>query len=200
MLSSLSRGLKGNADDALDLHTAVTFGIVGFLAVLAFAHTALTEVDTAREFAYDHNVKAVLYDVTAERTLARKGGVKFGRAKVCKQSHRRANTEKRLFGTHIAGESIPFRTADRAEKHTVCRKAACNGLLGKRFTVLINGDAADVVGGEDDLVTELVGNGRKHLDGTVYDLGADAVAREKCDIHFHSRFLLTLPYRRGSRG
>jgi 3-isopropylmalate/(R)-2-methylmalate dehydratase large subunit len=182
---SLSCCFKGNLCDTFNFHFAVTFCIIGFLAVFSFTSASFAEVDSACEFSYHHKVKAVCNDVRAKRTGILESLVKLGRTKICEKTESGADSEKCLFRTLVARECIPLRAADCTEQNAVACKTAFNSFFRERFACCVNSRTAYKIRREIELVTELLSCLFKYFNCTVNNLRADSVASEQSYIKFH---------------
>ena len=79
---ALLRRLKGNPCNALYLHAAIAFGIIGFFAIFALESAAFSKIDAAGEFPHHHNIKALCHDIFTQRAVAFECRVEFRRAQI----------------------------------------------------------------------------------------------------------------------
>ena len=84
---------------------------------------------------------------------------------------------------------VADRAADRAEQNAVGSETAVDGVLGQGFARLFDGANAHQKVFEFKFVAELFSDLFENGDRAVRDLGADAVAREHCDMFFHENHL-----------
>ena len=138
----------------------------------------LAEIDTAGEFAHDHDVEA-LDQLALERGGFGQRRIAHGGAQIGEEAEILAQAQKARFRTRLIGNISPFRAADRTEHHRVGLVGELHGVLGDRLAMGIIGGAADQIlfrleGGETGLVekSDQAFDLRHHLD-------TDAVARKK---------------------
>ena len=194
LVLALPGKLEGDAADALDLIGVIDLGIDG--ALLAVAEIGdglgLAEIDAAGELTHDDDIEA--FDGFAlEARGFRQRRVAHGRAEVREQGEILAQAEQAGFGTHLIGDRIPLRTADRAEDDGVGGQRLGHVALGDRHLVGVIGRAADEAG-----VGLEAGDARlvEPVDQPLYlahHLGADTVAGEQQQfVGRHGRFLSIL--------
>ncbi len=114
-----------------------------------------------------------------------RGRVGAHRAQVGEQAQRLADGQQALFRAHLGVGVGPLGPADSAEQHGVGFAAGFERGGRQWLAMLVDGDAADVVFGESEVMAEARGDGLEHVHRGDGDLGADAVTRQYDDVGLH---------------
>ena len=109
-----ARSLKSSSCYTLDLHDAVGFCIIS--SISGFVSAAIAEIDPARQFSYDHKVKALCRYVLSEDACLRKRRLYRGRSEVGVKTESFAQSEQSFFRTHMVRYFVPLRSAYCSEQ------------------------------------------------------------------------------------
>ncbi len=184
-LLALARRLEPDARDALDLRHAVVHRVEAFASprALRAAAARLAEVDVAGQLAHDHEVEPG-DDVGLERRSGGELGIQDRRTQVREQAAAPCGcASNALLGAHVARQRVVLRAADGAHQHRVGRlrerergAAAADG-RPRRSRRRRSAPSRSSIGSPSSRST------LEHALRLSDDLGADAVARQDCDLH-----------------
>ena len=140
MVPAGARQFEGNTGDALDLERVVDLRIdAAFLAVAKVDDLLrLAEIDAAGKFAHDQYVET-FHDLRLQRRGRRERGIADRRPEIGEQRQILAQTQQARLRPHLIGHLVPFRPADRAEKHGIGGVRLGHVFFGNRLAVRVVG-------------------------------------------------------------
>ena len=191
-MRTLAGQFEGHPADPLDFIGGVDLCINGLLAAVREGGNAawFTEIDTAGQFANDHQVEA------GDQFFLQAGGLcqcrQAGRrAKIGEQVHFLAEFQQARFRTQVAFDIIPFCTANSTEQYRIDRERSFQRLVSQRGAIFVIGCPTNLVFAdvEGDMAAFV-----HPFDDTPYfshHFRADAITRQDQQffIGSHSRFL-----------
>ena len=189
LAAALAGGFKCHACNAFDFGHRVAHRVKRFRGsreVAVRSRTAATrrpEVDIAREFAHDHQVKTGDHFFAKGRSR-RQFLEALGRTKVRKKPQGLAQSQNRLFRTQMAFEMIVLEVAHGAKQNRVGLLGKLQRGFGKRMTVIGVGNAANIGVFHFKVATERL----EYLDGLFDDFRTDPVAGKHCNFLTHFCF------------
>ena len=183
--------VEGDAADLFDFIFCIDHRIEGLIAVVAFR---LTKVYASCQLPDDENIETAAYDFAFQRRSVFQLGKDDGRPEVCEEFEYfpdgKEGSPLRLL---IRGKRLPLGSADGTEKDSIGSLACFNSTFGKRFTMVVDGNTADIGMsiGECNLI--LFRNSGKNLFRFRHDFGTDSVSRKDGNIiAFHKHSFISL--------
>ena len=190
LLTALAGRGEGHPTDAGDFLFIVNHGVeAGAQAVAHFGPGGLAEIDAARQFAHDDEIKALGGDVGTQQARAGKFGEQGRGTQVGEQAEGLTDAEQATFGTDGGIDGVPLGAAHRAEEHRIGGFAGLHGGVGQRHAHGVDGGAAEQGFRHGERMTEFLFHGAKHFHGFGNNLGANAVTRQQADRLLHSSIL-----------
>src|SRR5207249_8627734 len=178
---AMPRQLERDAGNAAHFLARIDFSVER----LRFLDTARrTKINSAEQFANDHEIDAA-NGVTAQRRAVHESFENGNRPEVGVIAEQLPQIQKTVFTLLARRQVIVFRIADRAEENGSRFQANVLCGCGKRLTVALNGDAADVGLYEFEFVVVLAGDDFKSPASFPEHLRADAITRQPRYARFH---------------
>ncbi len=191
LLGAAASQIEGQTHDALDLEIHVFEGVEHTQAALGLLAALLAEVQAAGQLTQDQHV-AALDALALERRGVDQLGVAADGAQVGEQPEPFANREQALLGARLGVRIVPLRAADGAEHDRVRRFARGKGRRWQWVTGLVDGDAANQLRFEAELVAVARCDGFEHRACLPRHFGSNAITGEKYDLGFHRLHTLSL--------
>lgn len=107
------------------------------------------------------------------------------RAQVAEQAQLRTDLQQATLRADGRVDCVPLRTANGAEQNRIGSTGTCQGLVGQRYAVTVDGGTAQVIEAQLEAQRVLVVGQVQHLDRLSHDFRANAVTRKNQNLLAH---------------
>ena len=181
---------EGHLQNTFYLKTCITVHIVSPVVVLVF----LTEVHATGKFPHADKV-GMLHQFRFQWTQMQQAFKCLNGSDIGIQSELLSHCQKSLLGSYTGcGIVIESQIADSGEEHSISLFANTESILGERVTGNIDSAGTNKRVLEREFVAEPLCDSLHHGNALNHNLWSNTVARQNCDIQFHSRLIKVIDY------